>query len=557
MFNNLSIKARLVGVMGFLCVLLGVVGVAGLYALDKTNDAIKTVYDDRLVAIGQLDEVSTDLLEVQVALGSTIDADAAGVASLLAKVAEQRALIDKTWAAYMATYLTPGEARLAAQFAAERKTVEEQGIVPVLAAIASGDKAAIAPTMHGRLDPAMAAAMKPMAGLVKLQLDVGKAEYDKSQAMYAVFHFGAIVAIALGVAIAALMGYWLVMAITRPLYRAIALAEAVAAGDLTQAITVRSNDEMGQLTAALKRMNDSLVTIVGNVRQGTETIGVASAEIASGNADLSSRTETQASTLEETASSMEELTSTVQQNTENARSANSLAISASQVAARGGKVVLQVVQTMGAISDASTRIVDIISVIDGIAFQTNILALNAAVEAARAGEQGRGFAVVATEVRNLAQRSAAAAKEIKTLINDSVAQVGAGSKLVDEAGVTMNEVVGSVKRVTDIMAEIMAASVEQSAGIEQINMAVTEMDTVTQQNAALVEEAAAAAEAMQEQAALLAEAVRVFKLEGAPQAMPAARRVRAAAPGMAPRLTASRPQLRARAGAPAAAEWEA
>ena len=557
MLNNLSIKARLVGVMAFLSVLLGVVGVAGLYALNKTNDSLKTVYDDRLVAMGQLDAVSTDMLEVQVALGSTIDADAAGVARLVAGVAAQRVQIDKTWAEYMATYLTPEEATLAAQFAAARKTVEEQGIAPVLAAVAAGDKAAIAQALHSKLDPAMEAALKPMAGLVKLQLAVGKAEYEKSQAMYAVFHVGAIVSIVLGVAIAALMGYWLVAAITRPLYRAISLAEAVAAGDLTQAITVRSNDEMGQLTAALKRMNDSLVTIVGNVRQGTETIGVASAEIASGNADLSSRTETQASTLEETASSMEELTSTVQQNTDNARSANSLAINASEVAARGGKVVLQVVETMGAISDAPTRIVDIISVIDGIAFQTNILALNAAVEAARAGEQGRGFAVVATEVRNLAQRSAAAAKEIKTLINDSVAQVGAGSKLVDEAGVTMDEVVSSVKRVTDIMAEIMAASVEQSAGIEQINMAVTEMDTVTQQNAALVEEAAAAAEALQEQAAMLAEAVRVFKLEGTVRMAPPARRPRAAAPGMAPRLTASRPQVKARAAAPAVAEWEA
>jgi methyl-accepting chemotaxis protein len=260
-------------------------------------------------------------------------------------------------------------------------------------------------------------------------------------------------------------------------------------------------------------MNDSLAKVVGEVRQGTDTMATASSQIASGNQDLSSRTEQQASSLQETAASMEELTSTVKQNADNARQANQLAVSASEVAVRGGSVVSQVVDTMSAINTSSRKIVDIIAVIDGIAFQTNILALNAAVEAARAGEQGRGFAVVASEVRSLAQRSAAAAKEIKGLIDDSVGKVAAGSHQVAEAGQTMEEIVASVKRVTDIMGEIMSASHEQTQGIEQINQAISQMDQVTQQNAALVEEAAAAAGSLQEQAGSLSQVVSVFQLD--------------------------------------------
>ena len=293
-------------------------------------------------------------------------------------------------------------------------------------------------------------------------------------------------------------------------------------------------------------MNTSLISIVGQVRSGTETIATASAEIASGNLDLSSRTEEQASSLEETASSMEELTSTVRQNADNARQANTLAASASGVAVRGGDVVARVVETMDSINASSSKIVDITAVIDGIAFQTNILALNAAVEAARAGEQGRGFAVVAGEVRTLAQRSAAAAKEIKALIGDSVDKVGAGSKLVAEAGQTMDEIVTSVQRVTDIMGEISLATQEQSSGIDQINMAVGQMDTVTQQNAALVEQAAAAAASLQEQAATLAEVVSVFRMDqaAAPRAPSmAARQTRTAPPARV--ATAPRPALKA------------
>jgi methyl-accepting chemotaxis protein-2 (aspartate sensor receptor) len=312
----------------------------------------------------------------------------------------------------------------------------------------------------------------------------------------------------------ALLLYLVVRAIvTRPLAQVEQSAARIAAGDLTVDLAVAGRDEIGRLTAAMNGISSELSTVVGRVRHGAEHIATASSEISMGNLDLSSRTEEQASSLEETASAMEQLTATVRQNVDNARQANALANTASGIAAKGGAVVSQVVETMGAINASSKKIADIIGVIDGIAFQTNILALNAAVEAARAGEQGRGFAVVATEVRNLAHRSAAAAKEIKTLIDDSVGQVEAGGRLVDQAGVTMSEVVASVGHVTGIMAEITSASEEQSAGIEEVNRAIAQMDQVTQQNAALVEEAAAAADALQSQAADLAQVVRLFKLD--------------------------------------------
>jgi methyl-accepting chemotaxis protein len=302
--------------------------------------------------------------------------------------------------------------------------------------------------------------------------------------------------------------------ITRPLARAVQVAERVAQGDLTSRIEVTSRDETGQLMAALKHMNESLDQIVRRVRSGTAAIASASGQLLAGNTDLSARTEEQAASLEETASSMEELTATVRQNAENARQASQLAVNASEIAGDGGRVVERAVRSMQEIAASSAKINDIIGVIDGIAFQTNILALNAAVEAARAGEQGRGFAVVAGEVRTLAQRSAAAAKEIKALIETSVSKVDDGSSQVRDAGRTMTDIVQAVQRVTDIMGEISAASAEQSGGIEQVNTAVMQMDQVTQQNAALVEEATAAAGSLEDQARHLREAVAVFRLAG-------------------------------------------
>ena len=371
--------------------------------------------------------------------------------------------------------------------------------------------------LSSKIDPLNQQAVADMEKLIALQREAEKdllndSISDDNKLMVLLYGLGAIT-----VAIGTNFAWIITRSITTPLNKAVEVATRVTTGDLTSHIDERSRDEIGLLFDALRRMNDSLAEIVGNVRTGTEAIGTATQEISSGNADLSMRTESQASSLEETASSMEELTQTVRQNAESARQANQLVVSASDHAIKGGQVVDQVVETMGAIKESSRKIVDIIGVIDGIAFQTNILALNAAVEAARAGEQGRGFAVVAAEVRNLAQRSAGAAKEIKALIGDSVEKVDAGSKLVDEAGTTMNDIVTSVKHVADIMGEITAASHEQSTGIEEVGRAISQMDEMTQQNAALVEEATAAAESMREQATRLTQVVAIFKLNGAGQ----------------------------------------
>jgi methyl-accepting chemotaxis protein len=349
-----------------------------------------------------------------------------------------------------------------------------------------------------------------------------------------------LVALVLG----ALIAWRLTVGITHPIAQAVRVAQTVAAGDLTSRVDVTGSDETGQLLSALQAMNTELVRVVSQVRASSDSISTGATQIATGNADLSQRTEEQASNLEETAASMEELTSTVQANAETARQASQLASSASEVAARGGKVVGEVVTTMQQITDSSRKIGDIIGVIDGIAFQTNILALNAAVEAARAGEQGRGFAVVASEVRSLAGRSAEAAKEIKALIGASVERVEAGTRLVDDAGSTMADIVSQVKRVADLIGEISAATSEQSSGIGQVGEAVTQLDQVTQQNAALVEESAAAADSLNQQASRLVQAVSVFKLNWDAQAQPSALRTApaAAAPPSAPGLAAPAPR---------------
>jgi len=347
---------------------------------------------------------------------------------------------------------------------------------------------------------------------------------DTKQAIDADYQLGArllVIMAALGVVIGAVCAFLISRSVTRPIAYAVRVASTVAEGDLTQRIDASSRDEAGQLLQALRAMNANLASTVTHIRAGTETISSATGEIAAGNTDLSSRTEEQAASLEETAAAMEELASTVKQNADNARQANQLAIGTSEVAQRGGSAVSEVVETMSAISASSNKISEIVSVIDGIAFQTNILALNAAVEAARAGEQGKGFAVVAGEVRSLAQRSAQAAKEIKVLIEDSVSKVAVGAQQVERAGTTMQEIVSSVKRVTDIMGEITAASEEQSTGIEQVNRAVSQMDETTQQNAALVEEAAAASGALQEQANALLRSVSAFKISNEAGALPA------------------------------------
>jgi methyl-accepting chemotaxis protein-1 (serine sensor receptor) len=566
MFKNITIKTRLVFVIVLLGLELIIGAVVGLVSLGNANADMRSLYADRLVCLGQLDKIVRALDDNQLDAARALTAEPGELAGLLEDIERNRKVVEDQWAAYTATNLTPEEKQLADKLVAQRRQFIDGALQPAIEALRAQDKERAGQIVHGTMDTLFQPVRQGIDNLIQLQLAEAARVDQRSAKMYGIVRIVCLAGMAFGLLLAGVIGAALVRGIVRPLEEAVRIAGAVAGGDLTQAIEVKSNDETGRLMRALKDMNDGLVQIVGQVRGGTDTIATASGQIAAGNLDLSSRTEQQAGALEETASSMEELTSTVKQNADNARQANALAVSASEVAGKGGAVVAQVVDTMRAIDASSTKIADIIGVIDGIAFQTNILALNAAVEAARAGEQGRGFAVVATEVRNLAQRSAAAAKEIKGLIDDSVQKVHQGSELVDQAGATMADIVQSVSRVTDIMAEITAASQEQTAGIEQVNSAITQMDQTTQQNAALVEEASAAAQSLQEEAATLARVVGTFRLNAQAQAgrpAPAARP--AAAPGtalaVAPRAAAARPAAAAKAR-PAAAtaakadEWE-
>ena len=558
MLQNTTIKARLAFALLFLATMMLVIGLMGLFSLGGTNASVKTIYQDRLIAMGQLDQVIRALNRNQLALARAVGADPDQLPTVAAGIEREKALINKEWSAYMATYLAPDEKVLAAKFVQARQRFLEQILNPAVVAARDKDVATVTALVQGPMESSFAGVRSSLNELIQMQLDIGKAEYDASQRTYERFRNVSISLIVLSLLAAAAIGVWLVRSITAPLDYAVRIARSVASGDLTQTVEVASTNEMGQLLRAMKDMNASLQSIVGEVRSGSHTIATAAGEIASGNLDLSSRTEQQASSLEETASSMEELTSTVKQNADHARQASELAVSASEVAVKGGAVVREVVQTMGAINDSARKIVDIITVIDSIAFQTNILALNAAVEAARAGEQGRGFAVVASEVRNLAHRSAAAAKEITALINDSVDKVGTGSKLVDQAGSTMQEVVLSVQRVSDLIGEITLASQEQSSGIEQINQAITQMDEVTQQNAALVEQAAAAAGSLQEQSEHLAQAVGVFKIGDTPAAPASPAPVRMVSRARAaPAIAMRKPARRLGSTSVARTDWKA
>jgi methyl-accepting chemotaxis protein-1 (serine sensor receptor) len=515
MFSKLTIRARLIFVIGFLALLLVASGVVGLVGLRSTNAQMRSLYEDRLVAFSQLERMSAALDAARNGISTSIAGDSGDIDANMDKIEKALKANDAVLKQYQDTQLNSDERALLEKLIPQRRKFATDGVKAAADALRNRD-------FQGAIELSGGAMLKPytdahatLAQLMDLQRTVGRELHEQAQQRYQTLLVVMGVTMGAGLIVALLMGVLLVRAISRPLQRAVKVAQAVAAGDLTQQIEVHSQDETGQLMQALRQMNENLQGIVGQVRLSTDTIATASSEIAQGNLDLSSRTEQQAGALEETASAMEQLTSTVRHNADNAQQAKELAQSASAVAVRGGEVVRQVVDTMSSINHSSSKIVDIISVIDGIAFQTNILALNAAVEAARAGEQGRGFAVVASEVRSLAQRSAAAAKEIKVLIDDSVTRVGSGSALVAQAGQTIDEVVRSVQRVSEVVTDISAAGQEQSQGIEEVNNAITQMDETTQQNAALVEQAAAAAQSMQEQAARLTEAVSVFRLGGA------------------------------------------
>jgi methyl-accepting chemotaxis protein-1 (serine sensor receptor) len=518
MLKHLSIKTRLI----FLTVLLSavsiLVGTVGLVNQGATNAALGSVYNDRLMVLTQLGRVLALMLQNQNTLTSAALAADPDNGPVIAEVEGRIGEISALWDHYKTTIRTPDEQALAQVFIDSRMAFVRDALKPTMAALRTGDAEATRKLVKGPLKERFLTAQKNMQALVQLQQERAKAQYDEALARYERTRNLSIAMIVFGVLAGACVAVLLIRGIDASLAEALRLARSVAAGDLTQTVRIEYDDEIGQLLTALQAMNASLADIVGEVRSGTDTIATASNQIAAGNQDLSARTEQQASSLEETAASMEELTSNVKHNADNARQANALAEAASGVAGRGGAVIQEVVGTMGEISESSRRIGEIIGVIDGIAFQTNILALNAAVEAARAGEQGRGFAVVAAEVRNLAQRSASAAREIKQLIERSVERVDAGGRLVEQAGATMHEIVASVHRVTDIMAEITAASAEQTAGIGQINVAMARMEQVTQQNAALVEQSASAADAMREQAQRLAASVGVFRI-GTPAAV--------------------------------------
>ena len=523
-FSHLRVKTKLL--LGFALLAAIVLTVSGLslHSLGRANER----FSDYLDGVGARERLATDirgaatrraiaarnLVLVTDAADRTLEKAAVGLAHDEMKVS--LAKLTAAVAVAPGQDATDRDRALAAEIEKVEAAYGPVALTIVGKAVDGQRDAAIA-QMNAECRPLLAALLKATNDFIAYEQAEAKTRTQQAEAAFSSDRIVLGVVCVVSAIAALVMGWMLANAVTVPLNRAVRLAEAVASGDLSSEIIVDRHDETGLLLGALKRMNESLVTMVGQVRQSADGIATASAEIATGNQDLSSRTEQQASALQQTAASMQEMTTTVQQNADSSRQASQLASSAVDVAGRGGEVVQRVVATMGDISASSKKIADIIGTIDGIAFQTNILALNAAVEAARAGEQGRGFAVVASEVRSLAQRSAQAAKEIKGLIGDSVEKVALGSQLVGEAGLTMDDIVGQVRRMTDLIAEINASTTEQSSGIVQVNQAVASIDEGTQQNAALVEESAAAAESLKIQAAGLLGLVAAFKLVERPR----------------------------------------
>jgi methyl-accepting chemotaxis protein len=554
--NLLRMRTRLLGAFAITTLITLMIGLLGIVSTSQQADVSSRMYDNQLIPIRDLSDAKLQALyQSRNLMDYVIQSDPATISRLKGLMDERakgyKALMDK----YRATALSSREKELVARLdAAWAPYLEAQAKVVKLADDGYETEAHAAISQDAM--PKFEALDALLSELVAANATLAEEANLASHADYRNVRNIIIAAIVVAVLLSGALALAITGSVTGPLAQGIKVAEAVAAGDLTVEVKSQGSDEMAQLLEAMVKMRTSLVNVVSRVRMGSESVSSASIQIAEGNQDLSARTESQASALEETAASMEELSSTVRQNADNALQANQLAQSASRVAVEGGQVVSQVVDTMKGINESSRKISDIISVIDGIAFQTNILALNAAVEAARAGEQGRGFAVVAGEVRNLAQRSAAAAKEIKQLINDSVERVESGTVLVDKAGATMNEVVDSVRRVTDIMGEISSASKEQSDGVGQIGEAVTQMDQATQQNAALVEEMAAAASSLRAQATDLVQSVAVFRLSGNAVGFSAVTPVvRAHAPAAAPQKrlpSLARKTPEARATLPAA-----
>ncbi len=513
---QMSIKFRLLFTLGMLTLLLIAMGVLGLGGLRLTVLGMETIYHDRVVPLDRLKKISdayaVDIVYTAHEVRNGNQTNAKSVES----VDKARRVIKEQWAAYIETGDAADEEKALIRQIESAMTAAEAAVSDLRGIFERRDGEALTWFAVNKMYPAINPVMELIAKLNAVQIQLAQQEYDRGASRYRAMMAIALVITAVAVMLALVLGYYLTQAIMRPLARSLRMANAVAAGDLTVHIRSRSPNEFGRLVAALDKMRNDLAHAVRGIRTGADSVNIGAREIAGGNASLSARTEEQASSLEQTAAAMEQITTTVKQNTESVEQASQMAIAASGVAARGAAAMQEVVSTMGGISDASRKIVEIIAVIDGIAFQTNILTLNAAVEAARAGEQGRGFAVVASEVRNLAQRSATAAKEIKNLIEDSAGRVSSGARLVDGAGKTMSEITTSVTRVSGLMREVAEANREQFAGIEQVGRAVTHMEQAVQQNAALVEQSAAAAEHMSDQAETLAQTVARFKIEGTP-----------------------------------------
>ncbi|AUT58452.1 methyl-accepting chemotaxis protein [Paraburkholderia terrae] len=545
MLKGLSIRAYLTLMVVLFGVVLLIGAAAGLLSLRESNASLQQMYTVDTPAVADLEGSAGQLLRLRLALAtysSLIELnDQEGADAVLKRFDTYQKVSNERLAHYISKASNDAdEQRLIKDMQDKRDAFLHEGAEPALAALKSGDKAAFQQLQAHKLSPLYSAYEKAMLTLEKLQLDHAEQRYQEAQQLF----YTISVAVAVGMA-ATLIFAWLgrmmmVRAIVHPVDATIEQFQRIANGDLTGRIDNVSDNEMGRLAAALRKMQESLIATVNTVRHGTDSIDTGVSEIAAGNTNLSQRTEEQAASLEETAASIEELTSTVKQTADNAKQASSLAQGASTLAAQGGDLTQQVVGTMQKIVDDSRRIADIVGVIEGIAFQTNILALNAAVEAARAGEQGRGFAVVASEVRSLAQRSAAAAKEIKGLIGESNERVTAGADLVQRSGSTMTDIVDAIARVSAIMSEIAEAATEQSTGIDQVNLAVAQMDEVTQQNAALVEQAAAAASSLEEQARRLTTAVAVFRTDSgqASASRGAARRVVTQKQGVAMQMEA-------------------
>ncbi len=521
-FNQLRIGIRLAAAFTVLVLLMLAIVTVAKIGLSAIGDDIELVVKDRYVKVKNVTDLMDGLNLQARAMRNLLLMDAAAQREDEFKAIDKsRADNSEIYRKLEASVTTPKGKEMLARLQKERAEYVAE-LDPFLKMVRAGDIAPARAQLFDKLRPQQLEYMKELSAFTAYQEQLMDEASAAATARVDRTSMTMIIAAALGLAIAVAAGLLVTRSVTRPVGEAVATLQAVAQGDLTVDVTVNRADEVGALQRALADTVVALRRVVGEVRSGVDSVTTASSQIAAGNQDLSSRTEQQASSLQETASSMEQLSGTVRQSADNAQQANQLAASASEAASRGGEVVGAVVTTMEDISASSKKIADIIGVIDGIAFQTNILALNAAVEAARAGEQGRGFAVVAGEVRSLAQRSAEAAKEIKSLIGNSVEKVETGSRQVADAGTAMNEIVSQVRRVTDLIGEIASAAQEQSSGISQVNQAVSQMDQVTQQNAALVEESAAAASSLSQQAQKLAEAVAVFKLSHAPSATAAA-----------------------------------